>query len=96
MSMNPGRSKLDPDDHPPPDAWSFDVTGIGYPMSRHPNRGTGPASFVPSHLLLSFAPDRPVVPGDQTTAYYPQENGEKPVLEAGNRLVLDRLEHFAV
>ena len=30
-----------------------------------------------------------------TTAYYPQENGEKLDLDAGNRLDTDQLQHFA-
>ena len=40
-------------------------------------------------------PDRIAAPDDQTTASYPQENGEKLDLEADNRLNLDWLQRFA-
>ena len=49
-----------------------------------------------SHIFETpSAPDRIAAPDDQTTASYPQENGEKLDLAAGNRLYLDGLQHFA-
>jgi hypothetical protein len=49
-----------------------------------------------SHICeIPSAPDRIAAPDDQTTASYPQEDGEKLDLEADNRLNLDRLQHFA-
>jgi hypothetical protein len=49
-----------------------------------------------SHICETpSAPDRIAAPDDQTTAYYPQEDGEKLDLEADNRLYLDWLLHFA-
>jgi len=49
-----------------------------------------------SHLCEPpSAPERIAVPDDQTSAYYPQEDGEKVDLEADNRLYLDWLQHIA-
>jgi hypothetical protein len=49
-----------------------------------------------SHICETpSAPDRIAAPDDQTSAYYPQEDGEKLDLEADNRLYLDGLQHFA-